>query len=271
METFRHSLYRFWISIATLIDFFCKSLVRWPFSVWLFFWFSKKGAPYHVPNTPDIAVRTDSFINKVIDSHTVFTCIIERQYEPNGFEIRPGDTVVDVGAHIGSFALLASARCARVIACEPSPSNFRMLSENIACNHVENITALQMCVAGASGTRELFLDTHNAARNGLYGVGYSVSVLAITLTELFKQHTITQCDFLKIDCEGAEYEIIESALPKTLAQIKKIAMEYHLPPYFGLDKTKHSIASLVQKLESAGFSVTIIPENKLRGLLFARR
>lgn len=278
MGTFRHSLYRFWISIATLIDFFCKSFVRWPFSVWLSFWFSKKGAPYRVPNTPDIAVRTNSFIKKVIDSHTAFTCIIERQYEPTGFEIRAGDTVVDIGAHIGSFALLASARLpagrhgrARVIACEPSPRNFRILSENIARNHAQNITVLPVCVAGQNGMRELFLDTQNAARNGLYGSGHSISVPAITLVELFKQHGMKYCDFLKIDCEGAEYEIIEATPIETLERIRNIAMEYHLPPYFGLDKTKHRFSSLVQKLKRAGFTITIVPENKLRGLLFAHR
>lgn len=271
METFHQSLYRTWISAITLIDFVCKSFVRWPFSVWFYFWFSKKGAPYREPHAPYIAVRTDSFIHKIIDSHMTFTCVNEHQYEPRGFEIRAGDTVVDIGAHIGSFALLASAQGARMIACEPSPENFKMLSENILRNHTENITTLQQCVAGASGTRKLFLDTQNAARNGLYGAGHFVSVPAITLTELFRQHDVTQCDFLKIDCEGAEYEIMESTPPETLARIQKIAMEYHLPPYFGLNRNQHKISNISQKLEHAGFSVDIVPENKLRGLLFAQR
>ena len=201
----------------------------------------------------------------------VFTCITERQYEPAGFEIRASDVVVDVGAHIGSFALFVASRGARVIACEPSPDNFQMLSENIARNQARNVTPVQACIAEENGTRKLFLDARNTARNGLYGAGNAVSVSSITLAELFAQHNITQCDFLKMDCEGAEYEIIEMTPLKTLLQIEKIAMEYHLPPYFGLSKNTHRLSTITQKLEGAGFMLTVIPENKLRGLLFAKR
>ena len=44
---------------------------------------------------------------------------------------------------------------------------------------------------------------------------------------VFSDHHIERCDFLKLDCEGAEYEIIYAASPKTLARIHRIAMEYH--------------------------------------------
>ena len=128
-----------------------------------------------------------------------------------------------------------------------------------------------MCVAGTNGTRTLFLDMHNAARNGLYGTGYSVSVSATTLAEIFKQHGISQCDFLKIDCEGAEYEIMKEVPFEILAHISRIAMEYHLPPYFGLNFNQHKISNLIDKLEHAGFSVKVMQENKLRGILFAYR
>ena len=224
METFHQSLYRKWISVATLIGFFYASFVRWPFLPWLNFWFSKKGALYRENEAPRISVRAHSYISKIIDSHMAFTCIAERQYEPDGYAIQNGDVVVDIGAHIGSFALLAHAREARVIACEPSPENYRVLSQNIMHNNAHNITALQICVAGKDGVRELFLDGQNAARNGLYGAGHSISVPALSLATLFKLQNITQCDFLKVDCEGAEYEIIEMIPLEMFARINKIAM-----------------------------------------------
>ena len=271
METLRHRLYRRYISLATLIDFFFRSLVHWPPKTWVVFWFSKHGLPHRAPSAHDIAVRTDTFLNKIIDSHMAFTCIALRQYELNGFAIRAGDTVVDIGGHIGSFALHAEAQGALVVSCEPSPENFRMLCENTTRNNARAVTALPVCVAGKNGARALFLDKSNAARNGLYGRGAErVSVEAVTLDELFVRQQITHCDLLKVDCEGAEYEIIETAALDTLARIEKIAMEYHLPPYFGLDAHKHQIAALTEKLSRAGFAVEIVPENALRGLIFAR-
>ena len=272
METLRHRLYRRYISLATLIDFFFRSLVHWPPKTWAAFWFSKHGLPHRELGAPDIAVRTDTFLNKIIDSHMAFTCIALRQYEQNGFALRAGDTVVDIGGHIGSFALHAEAQGARVVSCEPSPKNFRMLCENMARNNACAVTALPVCVAVENGMRALFLDKSNAARNGLYDCNgaESVSVEAVTLEELFARQQITHCNFLKMDCEGAEYEIIETVALDTLARIEKIAMEYHLPPYFGLDAHKHHITALTEKLSRAGFAIEIVPENALRGLIFAR-
>lgn len=271
METVHQRLYRNWISLKTLVIFFFASYRRWPFFVWFHFWFSKYGAPHSEKDAPNITPRRGTFREKIIDSHIIFTNTAEYQYEPAGFEVRAGDIVVDIGAHLGSFALFAALRGASVIACEPSPENFRLLSTNLACNNITRIIALQKCVAGASGVRTLNLDRQNPARNGLYGVGNAVSVPALSLAELFRQQGIVHCDFLKMDCEGAEYEIIDAAPKETLATIKRIAMEYHLPPYFGLNTSQHKLANLSEKLARAGFSIKIIPENKLRGLLFATR
>lgn len=271
METLPHRLYRHWISWKTLIGFFFASFRYWPLDAWRRFWFTREGAlPLH-PDAPRIGIRMDSFREKVIDGHMIFSCITERQYEPAGFAINAGDTVVDIGAHIGSFVLSAAARGARVIACEPSPRNFKMLTENIAQNNISSVTALPVCIAGENGERTLFLDERNAARNGLYGTGAGVSVHALTLVELFNRHNIAQCDFLKMDCEGAEYEIFEKTSPEILARIERIAMEYHLPPFFGLTPERASFSALVYMFESAGFSVRLVPENRLRGLLFATR
>jgi len=273
MEKLQHRIYRNWISLKTLMCFFSETLTYWPFAIWIRFWFTKHGAPYYEDDYPHIFVRTKNWLEKIVDGHMLFTCISKHQYEPAGFEIHRRYVVVDVGAHIGSFALLAATHGNRVVACEPSPDNFAMFLKNIRHNKIQNITALPICITGANGEREFFLDKQNKARNGIYGKvnGNSIKVRSLTLDELLKTENITHVDFLKVDCEGAEYEIFENTTENTFSKISRIAMEYHIPPYFGLDKNKHNISNIIKKFHSNGFSVRIEPENKLRGLIFASR
>ena len=63
----------------------------------------------------------------------------------------------------------------------------------------------------------------------------SVDVLCTTLDDIFFENNVECCDLLKMDCEGAEYEIILSASMETLKKISQIIMEYHAPECFGLD------------------------------------
>lgn len=273
MEKPYHILYRYAASLRTLGHFFAASLRRWPFFSWCRFWFTRRGVPPYEYDTARIAIRTGRWREKVIDAHMAFTCITEEQYFPAGCAVRENDTVIDIGAHIGSFSLLAARRgAARIVACEPEPRNFAQLAENITRNHCGAIRALPICVAGADGERLLTLDRENSARNGLYGKGARrLPVRALSLPTIFAQEKIERCDFLKMDCEGAEYEIVAAAPRTLLARIRCIALEYHLPPYFGLDRETHRPADLVATLADAGFVVRLTQENRLRGLLFAVR
>jgi precorrin-6B methylase 2 len=68
--------------------------------------------------------------------------------------VQPGDRVVDVGAHVGYFTLLAARLCGpngRVFAFEPHPDNFRLLERNIRENGAENVTAVRKAVADRAG------------------------------------------------------------------------------------------------------------------------
>ncbi len=168
-----------------------------------------------------------------------------------------GGTVVDVGAHIGIFTVLASSLGAeKVLAYEPS-GNFELLQRNAEINQLINVTAFNLAVAGEKGKRKLFLAANRASDNTLISNEHqrnswcAVDVETTTLEEIFALNKLKRINFLKMDCEGAELEVFSNTAPETLMRIDLIAMEYHN----GNDK------HIAQLLDAANFEVT----NRARG------
>jgi FkbM family methyltransferase len=151
-----------------------------------------------------------------------------------------GDVVLDIGAHIGAVSILIAKQHpqVRVIAYEPSSSNYAMLVANLAANEVHNVVAVREAVAGVAGTLELVWSptetagaTANLAAGGrqqLVDAGWSTeSVPCVTLDDIFAQHAIERCAFLKLDCEGAEWEIVRRAT--AIERVDSMALELHVP------------------------------------------
>jgi FkbM family methyltransferase len=132
-------------------------------------------------------------------------------------QIRPSDTVVDVGAHVGIYSLLASRRAGKVLSIEADPNTFQYLERNLAMNGANHVTAV---LAGVSDRREslrLFRDKNMEDRSGhsfLPGWGRedSISVECLPLWEILTNHSLSGCDVLKIDVEGFEFRVLEPFL-----------------------------------------------------------
>src|SRR4051812_4112055 len=76
------------------------------------------------------------------ESFTFYENLLRKDYLKNGIVLRPGDTVVDVGANIGAFAVVAASIVGprgRVIAFEPVAETFQCLTENVALNGLGNV------------------------------------------------------------------------------------------------------------------------------------
>jgi FkbM family methyltransferase len=153
---------------------------------------------------------------------------------------KKGDIVLDVGAHIGGVSIILATLQPkiRIIAYEPSSSNFAMLTENLRANRITNVTTVQQAVTGEPGEMTLTwsatetagstVGLRDDARRAREAAGWSSeTVTCVTLDETFQTHGIDRCAWLKLDCEGAEWDI--AAKTGVLDRIDRISLELHLP------------------------------------------
>jgi FkbM family methyltransferase len=184
----------------------------------------------------------------------------ERCYAPSR-PLVPGEVIVDIGANVGIFALWAAREFpgARIVALEPAPAAFEQLQRNLSANRADDVTIAALACGGKNGRVELFSRGPSVLttmfERDAYGSEFaeSGSVEVVSLDEAFDRFDISRCRLLKLDCEGAEYEILGAAPAELLDRIDEIAMEYHV----GLND--HRPEELRAILEGAGFDVVIGP------------
>jgi FkbM family methyltransferase len=175
---------------------------------------------------------------------------------------------IDIGANAGYFSLYAASRFAnaKFFAYEPIPSNFEQLRRNINLNKNSKIIAFQKAVAGSSGETIMTFDeiegfsttAHIVNESKLYDKNNSIKVQCVTIKDIFDENKLNSCDFLKMDCENAENEIIFNCPVEYLSRIKQFAIEVHAPEN----------ANLLKKfLHDNGF--TTHETKKALGMLYA--
>lgn len=200
------------------------------------------------------------------DAATVGEVVYKRIYE-RVFTLDPRDTVIDVGAHIGSFTVVAAGEVGpdgNVISLEPSVQNFRMLEKNIRTNQLANVLPLNLAAGSAEGVGELRL-YNRPGGNSFYSrdftmVGYE-SVKVATLDSISERFKLEKVNFVKIDVEGHELEVLKGAA-KILGEYKpKLAIETH---EFG-----PSVQELTEYLDGFNYSAKQVPYGPHQGLLYA--
>ena len=253
-----------------------ETVRTWGFRKWYRFWFSSDPKPLLTMDVLTFEVRGRSIKSKMTDTFAimeqVYHKLYNRRFYNDEFRIGETDTVIDIGGYIGSFAIPAArfARNGVIYSFEPSPNNFAQLEKNVAVNQAKNIKIFNLAVASTDRKITLFLDNMNPASNNIYMKGGNeVEGRAVSLPTFFREHGIEKCEFFKIDCEGAEYEILMNLDRSMLDRIGKIACELHEPVYYGITDPAHTPARLVSFLEANHFTVYWSPVNPYLGMLYA--
>ncbi|WMW66264.1 FkbM family methyltransferase [Nitratidesulfovibrio liaohensis] len=169
--------------------------------------------------------------------------------------VRPGMTVVDVGANIGVYTRFFSrlvATSGRVYAFEPALLNFAHLQKNVG--HFANVTLIHAAVGCCNGIIQLFVSEELNVDHRTFNSGdgrKAVDVPVVSLDEYFTAgHHV---DLIKIDVQGYELSVLEGA-SRVLSENHDIKVLMEFWPY-GLAKAAVSPQSVIELIKSFGFEL----------------
>jgi len=156
------------------------------------------------------------------------------------------ESIIDIGAHIGLFSVYARTlnSSAPIFAFEPEPNNYKLLKENLKQNRIQNIVAKSIAVTSKSDqiTLNISQDSHN--HSIILPSETHIKVQSTTLERIIQQTPNQKCDLVKMDCEGAEFEIIGLTSPETFTKIDTLYIEYH---EYNPEMKKDSLRSTLEK------------------------
>jgi|tagenome__1003787_1003787.scaffolds.fasta_scaffold20980292_3 FkbM family methyltransferase len=179
------------------------------------------------------------------------------------------DVIVDVGAHIGTFSLLAGSKVAggEVFAVEASRDSYNLLRINLALNHRHNVEASHLALSDREGVCTLFHDVGNWGNSTVAEPSKSSETVdCCTLAQFLERNGIEHCDFVKMNCEGAEFPIVLSAPKSVLERIDNLLVLYHCDLW-----KENGESDLTSHLEASGFDCTIRNRSEQRGWIIATR
>lgn len=183
----------------------------------------------------------------------VFEIFLNKTYENEDIQIKENDIVFDIGGNIGIFTYYAICKDAKEVhVFEPGKKEYNSIKNNII-NNFNNVYGNNCAVDKNKGPIKFYINDNSSVRNSTTNNSDTFyEVNAINLEEYTEENNIKQIDFLKIDCEGCEYEMIKYLSDDFLrTKINKIVMEFHK------DLNSTETLLLLSKLEKNGFINTV--------------
>lgn len=229
-------------------------------------YFGLANQPYLILNVRDgykIKIRTKS-----TDIH-VFTEIWLDNIYLKKFNLNSSSTIIDIGAHIGLFSIFASRKFknSKIYSVEPNSENFDLFKENIRMNKIQNIKPFNFAVSSKNGSISFYINEKDSASHSIFkNKGKLVNVKSCTLEKIIIDNKISTCDLLKMDCEGAEYDILLNTPNEILSRVNKIALEYEK-----IENVNYSEEDIITKLKKCGFQIIKFEPRNDYGYIFAEK
>ncbi len=215
-------------------------------------------------------------VGSKMEAWSVKETLIDRFYTRLGTEVQGDWTIVDIGAAIGEFTIEAALQLTegKVYAFEPNPGSINILRQNLRVNNLGRVETFNLGVWSEEGEIPLHF-LNNEPLQAVSGETDSeklqeikeTSIEVITLEQVVEEKVGNKIDLMKLDCEGAEYDILLNQDPKLFKKIRRIIMEYH-----DLDEQRnHQV--LVEYFEKLGYQVKLYENSvhKHLGYLYADR
>ena len=203
-----------------------------------------------VKNSTDrltLFIRPDTTDEKVIKE-----VLVQDVYEKKSidFFVTPGDFWLDLGGNIGTFALLALTRGAKVISYEPEEDNYGLMLKNVQKNFgkTRNFKGYKQAVGVTNGTVDLYLcqGDYNKYRHTIFPRRgrSSIPISMVSIRNVLAKHK--GLNAIKIDIEGAEIEMLEQLTPGDYTGIKKMVLEYS----FDVDRSIPRFLRIMDRLKT---------------------
>jgi len=173
-------------------------------------------------------------------------------------ELQPGDTALDLGAHIGYFTLHFARRVGpegRVYAFEPHPDSFRILTRNVENHDLDQVVREEKAVLEGSCLRRMFGGDARSADHRLFARNPhepSIRVECVSLDEYFGPSP-PPVDLVKMDLQGAEGRALKG-MKNCLDTWSSLALLLEYWPY-GLRRSDSDPGEVLRGLESRGFQL----------------
>lgn len=216
-----------------------------------------------------------SFLDDPSNDHNLDYKVIDETWNENVYRIheyqfKDNAVFLDIGANIGSVSLYVDNfnkvrdedNKIKVYSVEPEPNNLLLLKENIKNNPTENITVINNAIWHEQKT---VLITNKGGNSSIINEtnDESVEVLAITIQDFIDLYGIDEIDVVKIDIEGAEFDLIINTPPETLAKIKYITLEF--------DKSFDGRFGIMVEKLSKQFGLEILGSPERGGYIYGNR
>jgi FkbM family methyltransferase len=221
--------------------------------------------------TPDFIDISEGkiYFNKADPVMTAWTTM--GSFEPGTVKffreaIREGMNIIDIGANIGYYTVIASKRVGqsgKVFSYEPDPENFRFLEDNIKKNNLENTIPLMTALSDTISERKLYLGNNKCTTHAFTdnsGTGKSELVNTDTLDHSLIQYGSPIIDIIKIDIEGAEILALEG-MKETINRSPNLIMFTELYPK-AMRRLNRNPVEYLERLQRFGFTLFLIDENK---------
>lgn len=179
--------------------------------------------------------------------------------------LQPGMVVVDLGAHIGYFTLLAARKVGstgKVYAFEPAPSNYALLVRNIALNGYDNIVPVQKAVSNQPGTATFYIHPnqvgHSFYPETLGRSKTAITVETTTLDQFLAEQGWPPVQMVKMDIEGAEPAAL-AGMTEVLTRCKDLWLIFEYIPRILL-RAGEDPRQLLEKVRGLGFTIQNITD-----------
>lgn len=179
------------------------------------------------------------FYDSII-SNTVKWVVSEMEtYNFNTIDFQEGDVVIDIGANVGMISVYLAKKYPflKIYAFEPVKQNYENLLKNIEINNIKEgiITVENVAITEDRRNIDIITPLDNTGGSSFViernlnaiNSNINLNVKSITFDDIFEKYNIDKCKLLKIDCEGAEYEILYSASENNLKKCENMRSEFH--------------------------------------------